>query len=319
MEEKTSITNQVGKPQHGAKTLFWYFSLFWTLGATAFATGAVWFQVVNKFFPKEIGYGVIRNAFNQGGVKYAIAALIVGAPAFLFFSWMIRKAIDKDEIKLTKGPRQWVGYLILFIVVATALGDIIATVLTYLNGDFTIRFLLKSLIILLITSWIFVYFWLSLKSEKALKGSTFPKIALIVSVVLIVASLITGFSLIDSPTVSRAKATDEQRLNDLFTIQSSINSYYLRTQELPTSLEKIDVIQNIPVDPRTDQPYGYDVIDQDEYKLCATFETDSADQADYYPRYYGFDLQYQAGENCFSFLAGQEQFPNEKSIPLPIQ
>ncbi len=323
MAEPISQPVQTINKQHGAKTLFWYFSLFWTMGVTAFATGTVWFQVINKFLPKEISYAV-NPVFNQYAIKGAIAALIVGAPAFFLFAWLIRRAIDRDEIQLKKGARQWVGYLILFIVVATALGDIITTVLTWLNGDFTIRFLLKGLTILLITGWIFTYFWLSLRSEDGLKNSPFPKIAVITSILLIVVSLVTGFTLVDTPTVTRAKAYDQQRTMDLENLSLTIDNYYLRFKELPVNLGDLEEIQNVPVDPRTNQPYTYQVVSKNEYKLCAVFEMDNKTLGDnsgspqmVYPGGYQ-PFWHTVGENCFSLIAAEKD-QLQKTIPIPVE
>ncbi len=328
------MTNQFKSPsnvsaassdkQHGAKILFWYFSLFWTMGVTAFATGAVWFQVINKFLPQEISYSVGR-AFNQSAVKGAIAAIIVGAPAFFLFAWLIRRAIGRNEIPLRKGARQWVGYLILFIVVATALGDIITTVLTWLNGDFTTRFLLKSLIILAITGWTFTYFWLSLRSEDGLKTSKFPQVAVIVSVVIIAISLVIGFTMVDSPAVARIKAYDQSRVNDLENIRWAVENYYSSYQKLPDDLNALKNIQAIPVDPKSGQAYTYEVINKKEYKLCAVFETDNKTQAaqnDASKPVYT-DETYQpfwhtTGKNCFSLTTPQVN-QLQKPLPVPIQ
>ena len=306
--------------QHGAKTLFWYFSLFWTMGATAFATGTVWFQVINKYLPKEVFFGGVGPAFSQGAIKGAVASLIVGAPAFFLFAWLIRRAIGHEEIELRKGARLWIGYLILFIVVAVALGDIITAVLTFLNGDFTLRFLLKSLIILLIASWIFIYFWLALRSADGLKSSSFPKIAAAVSAVVIIASLVAGFMLVEPPKTSRAKAFDQQRLNNLQTIKYAVESYHSRFQQLPEALANLNDYQNIPRDPRTDQPFVYEALGPAEYKLCATFETSNKEETapDYYSGPYDISYLHDAGENCYSLIINPEAYPKEP-VAVPIR
>jgi len=268
------MTEQTKSAQHGAKTLFWYFSLFWTMAITAFSVGAVWFQLINKFFPVEVGYQVMRNVFSQTAVRSAIAALIVGAPVFFLFVWLIRKAIKKDEVNLESGTRMWVGYLILFVVVATAVGDIITVVWKFLNGDFTSRFLLKSLVILAITSWTFVYFWLSLKSNDGLKNSKLPKIFTIISAGVVVISLIIGFTLMDSPAVTRAKSYDLTRENDLRNISAGVDNYFNQSGQLPINLEDLKPIEGI-TDPTTNQPYQYKTLSEDQYQLCATFQTDN--------------------------------------------
>ncbi|MBN1779058.1 MAG: hypothetical protein JW816_02460 [Candidatus Buchananbacteria bacterium] len=277
MTDQTSqamTTEQPKAAQHGAKTLFWYFSLFWTMAITAFSVGAIWFQLINKFFPMEVNYLLIRNAFSQTAIKSAIAALIVGAPVFFLFTWLIRKSIKKEEIKLKSGARMWIGYLILFIVVATAVGDIITIVWKFLNGDFTSRFLLKSLVILAITGWTFIYFWLSLKSDDGLKNSKLPRMFVITSAVAVIISLIIGFTLIDSPATARAKSYDLTRENDLRNISSSVDNYFNQSGKLPASLEDLKPIEGA-TDPITHQPYRYKTLSDTQYQLCATFQTDN--------------------------------------------
>jgi len=309
------------EPQHRAKTVFWYLSMFFTLGVSAFALGSIWFQFINKFFPTEVGsYAVSLNSFRQQAIKGGLAALIVASPAFIIFGYLIRRAIDHSEIELKKGPRQWVSYLILFIVVAVAIGDFIASVLALLNGDFTTRFFLKALTILVISGWIFTYFWLSMRSSDALKTSVFPKIALPITAVVIVASIVAGFFLIDSPATSRSKAYDQQRVNDLYLVQNLISNYYSRTETLPATLEEMADLQPIPADPRTDVGYEYNVISDTEYVLCATFEA-ASDETDESYRYYGpGDFSFhQQGRQCFSLEVNPDPYGLKQPVPFPIE
>jgi len=313
------LPDAAGNKQHGAKTVFWYLSLFWTMATVAFATGAVWFQVINKFFPVEIGYSV-GPAFNQYAVKGAIAALIVGAPAFFLFAWLIRKAINRDEIQLKKGARQWISYLILFIVVATALGDIIQTILAWLNGNFTTPFLLKSLVILLITGWIFTYFWQSLRSDDGLRHSSFAKIVVVISAVLIAATLIIGFTMVETPSTAQAKAYDNRRLEDLNQIQGTVDSYYSTFNKLPTSLDALTTISRVPADPKTNQPYTYQIITKTSYKLCAVFETTNKNTETNQitkPDYGVGFFEHTTGENCYALLVTTD-YKSPRPLAVPI-
>ena len=189
---------------HGAKVLFWYLSLFFTLGIVSFATGAIWYQLINKLVPITIAPYGTSPSFSQGMAKTALAAFIVGAPSFFAFMVILRRSIKRMQVTLQRGVRQWVSYLILFIVVATAIGDVITFLTHVLGGDYTLRFVLKCLTILVITSWIFVYFWLDLRSENSLSKSPLPKVMGGVTIAVLVATLIGGLLIIDSPSITRA-------------------------------------------------------------------------------------------------------------------
>ena len=176
----------------GPKALFWYLTLFFTLAITASSTGAMWFQYINKLFPKEVA-GTVHYSFSQGAVKYAIASLLIAAPLFFIFTVFIRRALVKKSLSTENHVRTWITYIILFLAIAIAVGDLITAVLGVLNGDFTPRFLLKVITILVITGWVFIYYWLELRSSDALAGSSVPKILGIISAVVVAVSFIGAF------------------------------------------------------------------------------------------------------------------------------
>ena len=315
-----SATNSGGgepAKQHGAKTMFWYLGLFLTLSITAFATGAMWFQFINKFFPTVVtDYGVQLRSLSQDMVKNSIAAMIVGTPVFFLFSWLIRRGVKQSTVNTQKGVRLWISYLILFIVVAVALGDLIASIFTFLNGDFTTRFLLKSLAILVIAGWIFTYFWLELRSNDALAHSPFPRLTAIITAVVVIASIAGGFFLIDSPQVARAKSFDQRRVNDLSNIRWQIDEFYRQNKKMPSDLNELNPYQ-VAADPKTNEPYQYEPTGEQAYQLCANFETsnrqETKENRDLYPTTDSFI--HDSGQTCFDFQI-TENDPDTSSKPI---
>lgn len=282
--------------QHSAKTLFAYLGLFFTLGTVAIALGGVIFQIINNVFPLESYY---NYSYSQGAMKASLAALIVGTPFFFGFALMIRKALNKDMIDVNRGPRQWISYIILFIVVAIAVGDFIAVVTSLLNGDLTVRFILKALTVLAISGAIFWFFWAELKSDTALKSSALPKTTLAVAAIVIVAAIVGGLVFVDTPKQTRMKDYDSQRENHLQTLRQAVNDYYAANQELPESLDQLEVYAKRLMDPVTNEPYDYSVISEDEYQLCATFETASDDELTNRNYPLDYEFRHDAGTECF--------------------
>ena len=319
----TSASSQSPAISHGAKALFWYLSMFFTLGIVAFATGAVWYQLINKLVPTDVlPYGVYL-AFSQSAVKSAIAALIVGTPFFFLFMTAIRRAIKKAQITLERGVRLWISYLILFLVVAIAIGDVITFVTRFLGGDFTLRFVLKVVTILVITGWIFLYFWLDLKSDDALKTSKLPRTLGAVTLVVIIATLVGGFFIIDSPATSRAKAFDQDRLNDISQLQYQVQDFYRRNAALPATLTELEAegysLQNVLRDPQTDELYEYAVIDNTHFELCASFTTDNRNDSET-ERFYGpggKNFAHGAERTCYTEAA--ELIDGLKPLPAELR
>lgn len=289
----------------GPKALFWYLSLFFTLGITAFALGGIWFQFINNIFPSEVFYSGVGKTFSQEALKAEIAAIMIAAPVFFLFSWMIRKAINENNLSPDNRIRTWITYIILFIVIAIAIGDLISFVLTLLNGDFTARFILKALTILVIVGWIFGYYFSEVKSENALKGSLLPKVIAIISAIVILASFIGAFFLVDSPKQTRLERYDLTRENDLQQIRYAIENYYTNKGSLPANLNEVQEYYGriSVVDPQSAQSYEYEAIDEDTYSLCAVFETSNKDNEDPY-NYFPTKEQYppivhEAQRTCF--------------------
>jgi len=79
------------------------------------------------------------------------------------------------------------------------------------------------------------------------------------------------------------KRFDERRVNDLQNIQYQIVNFYQRKGELPNNLDELkDPIAgfNIPLDPDSAVPYGYEKVADLNFKLCADFSLESGAQID---------------------------------------
>lgn len=310
--------NQIDKSVQGPKALFWYLTLFFTLCITAFNTGNVWFQFINKWVKQEISGGFARAAFSQGSLKFAVASLIVTGPIFFFVSYLIRKALKNGNLNPKNKIRVWTTYIILFISIAIAIGDLITTVFKVLDGDFTANFILKSLSILIIVGSIFTYYWLELRSPNSLNDTKLPKVIGISSAVIILLSFVGAFFLVDSPALSRAKAYDQTRASNLNEIRNTIDNYYNEFEKLPTNLDDLkDQRAYLRItDPETTQPYEYQIIDEESYELCANFNTSIkglTEKDEYY--YYGPDgFVYEEGKNCFTKKVSKN---DNKPLRLP--
>jgi hypothetical protein len=303
-----------GVVAHGSKVLFWYVRYFFTLGFAAGATATVWYQVINKHFPLAITpYGVMRRSFRYQATVWAIAALIVVGPILFAFAVVIRRSIRRGEIELNRGVRPWISYGFLLLAAAVTITDVVTVFRFLINGDYSTRFFLKSLVILVVSGWIIIYLWMSLRAPDALAGSRVPRRMGVAAAIVMLVSIIAGFTLIHSPAMARARTFDLQRSFDLERIRYAVQQYYAEHSAVPASLDVLGeggwVEKSSLTDPGTGESYGYRVIGNEQYELCATFSTDTREEQDdaadrYQP--WGRDgrLHLHAAETtCFEFNA----------------
>ncbi|OGY44816.1 MAG: hypothetical protein A2729_02945 [Candidatus Buchananbacteria bacterium RIFCSPHIGHO2_01_FULL_39_14] len=321
MEQQLNQTFQTtaDKTIKGPKSLFWYLTLFFTLGITAFQVGGLWFQFINKWLPKEVISGMVQPSFDQTALKFAVASIIVATPLYFTFSYLIRRALKNHNLDPKNKIRVWITYIILFLTVAIAVGDLINAIFHVLNGDYTLRFILKSLSILIIISWIFTYYWLELRSENSLTTSILPKQMAGITIAVIVVSFIGSFFVVDSPRLARSKAYDHTRAANLQEIEFSVQNYYYQNQKLPADLEtlRLDNVTLAISDPSTDKPYEYRTIDDKNYELCAEFENSNLDVKNREFQPYYSEFAYQKGRNCFT---KKVVLPTDlQAKPLPIR
>ena len=92
--------------------------------------------------------------------------------------------------------------------------------------------------------------------------------------VLVVATIAVGFSVIGSPATRSALGFDVERTNDLMKIQWQVENHWQQNEKLPETLDQLrDPIGSfvLPTDPVAGEAYGYEVMGETSYKLCATF------------------------------------------------
>jgi len=88
-----------------------------------------------------------------------------------------------------------------------------------------------------------------------------------------VAAIVTGICVIDSPQQVRAHKIDAKRITELQAIVARIKNYYHVQNRLPERLDQSDISYGSFKDPVTGHPYEYNIIDADNYELCAMFDT----------------------------------------------
>lgn len=154
-------------PRFSARDAFLYLVMFSMLYLSAYHLGKLLFQFVNLAFPEPAERGL--GDWIGGQIRFSTSALIVSFPAFLYVSSIVAKHIQEDPAHRTSAMRKWLTYLTLAVAACIIVGDLIHLLNSLLAGELTVRFILKALIVGIISSAIFVYYlWTMRKDEEVL-------------------------------------------------------------------------------------------------------------------------------------------------------
>lgn len=99
------------------------------------------------------------------GIRASLATILVAYPAFVLVWGYLLREIRRAPEKAKSPIRRWLAFLSLFVGAVVILADVITVVYYLVEGDLTTRFVLKVLVLLLVTGWIFGYLSLTLRSE----------------------------------------------------------------------------------------------------------------------------------------------------------
>jgi len=316
------------------KDFFLHLGATIVLYAAAVALINLAFSIINYAIPDPLA-----SYFYAGNVAWPISMLIVLIPLLYVLEWFIHRDYRLYPEKLNLWIRRWRIYLTLFLAGATIVGDIIALINTYLSGELSGRFVYKIIAILVIAGIIFAYYLFDRINAMDTGKRTRYTLAGIGLVIVLVA-VVGGFITVGSPSTQRALRFDQQRINDLSSIQWQIINHWQTKGNLPASLTELnDPLSgvNVPVDPETDAPYEYNRKGTTTFEICATFGRPSQDlkgRGEFggggYPIAYpsriypdgGLDSnwQHEAGRTCFDRTIDPERYPvNPKPIPAAMR
>ena len=249
--------------------------------------GIIVFQYINIYFPDILTDYYNGTSQYQMTIRQSLAFLIVVFPVYVWVSRFLRRDMEASPEKKELKVRKWLLYLTVFAAGLVMIGDLVALLNTFLDGELTTRFILKVLTIFFIAGSVFYYYFKELRSDeggkkvwKAWGIRAFPWAIIAV----VIAAIVFGFYVAGSPTSRRTERFDERRVNDLSVIQSQVINYWQNKSSLPPDLDVLrsDIMNFIiPVDPKTKQPYEYHVLSSLSFELCANFETEKRGEDPY--------------------------------------
>jgi hypothetical protein len=148
-----------------AREAFAYLVLFSTLYFFAWNLGSLLFQLIQYALPDpaDPDWQLMRLS---GGIRWAISALVIAFPVFVFAAHRVSRDVDRHPIKRLSPVRRWLTYLTLFVAATVLIGDLTALVYNLLSGDLSLRFLLKVLVVGVIAGTVFGYYLWDLRQEE---------------------------------------------------------------------------------------------------------------------------------------------------------
>jgi len=140
---------------------FLYLTLFTALGLAAFNLGAVLFELIELAFPDPAVDHSSRD------LTWNIAYLVVAFPVFVVLAVHQERALASDPTKRLSKVRRWLTYLALFVAAGFVIGDAVTLVRFLLEGELSVRFLLKVLVVAAIAGSIFGYYLRDLAKDES--------------------------------------------------------------------------------------------------------------------------------------------------------
>lgn len=317
MENTINPHNELAMPKRNLpRDVFLHLLAMVTLYWSAISFITLCHQSLNYLLPSALDFGYLGVT---GPMRFAVASLIIVFPIFMLVSWFLDRIYSKESQVRESKIRKWLIYLTLFVAALVIIGDLVFVINTFLNGEITLRFILKALSIIVVAGTIFGYYL-----DDITKGapSKLAKYFAWGSCIVVLAALVGSFFIIGSPVKAGLDRLDQQRVGDLQGIQWQIVNYWQRKEALPVTLNDLnDPISGytVPTDPETNMPYEYAIKNAANlnFELCATFKTTASANnpktpsvpAMYYDDAYSQNFDHTAGRVCFERTIDKQLYP----------
>ena len=297
----------------GAREAFLHLVLFAALYAAAISGVSLLFDFINRMRPDPaMGESARASVWALRGTRWSLATLIVSFPVFLWLSRFVLREMTAQHEKTWSAVRRWLTYLTLFAAVFALATDFVTLLFFLLEGEMSVRFVLKVLVVGLVAGMACRYYLATVRMPaRVLAASRMHRAFGTVATALATVAVVLGLVVVGSPFAERARKLDERRVRDLRSIEREISRVCLGPQEvrpegpptqlarpLPASLAALaeGAVDNRPeiVDPESNLSYEYRVTGPSSYELCASFVKARDDDED--PRW-----NHASGRHCWAF------------------
>lgn len=146
-------------PKASPKDFFLHLLAMIALYASAISFTAAVFQYINLAVPDALEQAQYFSADNARHIiRNAISFLIVFFPVYLVTMKVLHKSYKDESGKSNIRIRKWLIYFTLFVAALIIISDVITLVNRLLEGELTMRFLLKVVTVLIVATAIGWYY-----------------------------------------------------------------------------------------------------------------------------------------------------------------
>ena len=280
-EQKTGVAVPARRAAtEGARDAFFQLLASGTLATWTISLGSLLFAAVDRTWPDP----VMRSSYSSFAANN-LASLLVAFPVFLLVTRSANRNTQQDAEKRTSPVRRWLTYLTLLIAAAVAIGDVIAFLTFLLQGEVTVRFAAKVVVVFLLAGGVFLYYIRPLRGPlPATHDRNFGYVAAAAACI----GVALGFWVLGSPSYRRQLSADNRRVQDLRSIAFELHA---RPGPLPSSLREVRSNRRDPV---SGAEYEYNAQAGTGYSLCAVFSATAPEELPHSPFW-----KHGQGRECF--------------------
>lgn len=272
------------------------------------------FTLINRALPElqELQNNALPMA-TTSAMHRSIASMAIAMPLYLFaLSWWLKRFagdLGRSESPLTKR----LTYLVLLIAAVVIVCDLIALVYSLLQGEISLRFLLKAIVVLgtaAMTFGFYLYERRAVQFERPVPAGVFKSFGW-GAAMLALGVIAGGYLSAGSPQTARSLAADAQRSQDLVALSQCLERYAGAMGQLPESLEQLERTSQYAscptYDRETRQRFDYRIVTASrplgaarvaEVELCARFALASAGHGAAVPKGAELWSDHPAGRSC---------------------
>jgi hypothetical protein len=143
-----------------ARDAFFYLLNFITLGFWIVALGQLFYVLIERRFPDAVSRNVggVYSGTLLAEIAWQLATIIVAYPCFVIVGRLIARENVRRPDALESGVRAWITYIALVIAAIIVLMDGIWFLNALLRGELTVKFVLDSLVLLVLGGGVFTYY-----------------------------------------------------------------------------------------------------------------------------------------------------------------
>jgi|SRR3989344_5075357 len=317
----TETENKISKTE--PKDVFIHLLAIIALYASATAFLIMLFQYINVLIPDILERGYYQFQSYYSSIRWAISSLIVIFPVYVWAAYYLNKIYSLEPEKRNLKIRKWLLNFTVFAAALIIIGDLVALIYNFLEGNITARFVLKIAAVFFVAASVFFYYFWELKNWAKISNLV-KKLFIYAIIAIITVAVFAGFFIVGSPQSERLRRFDDQRVSDLQIIQGQIIYYWQNKEKLPAMLNDLkDPISgfNPGKDPQTGADYVYNVKSDLEFSLCANFNLPSLVNAGSSRPLYPIMVEDKAFGNNWNHAAGYACFERaiDPELYRPIQ